>query len=367
MVYRIILKSDGQHTLHQTETCSDYQTHSPNDLIQKIQAAGISGLGGAGFPTAVKLNPPNSQTINTLIINGTECEPYITADDTLMRHYAEDIIRGTEILAYILGQPKRIIIGIEDNKPEAAKAMQAAWHKRLQEHRQSHSEYSAIDIVIFPTKYPSGGEKQLIQILTGQEVPSGKIPASLGVVVQNVGTTMAVYRAICYGEALTWRITTVVGKALNQQRNVRTLLGTPIQHLLDEHGFQHDQCPRLIMGGPMMGFTLQDAQAPVVKTTNCIIAPSHEEMPPPPLAQPVFVVGFVPKLVQQHYCRNNFIGMHKLKITNVYKITTYLIALNAVLVRMLCPSAIPLVQYYRSSKRPYKTAGKRENQIGPCP
>jgi electron transport complex protein RnfC len=334
----IILESDGKHSWIQKQETEDYRQLTSEALIERIRDAGIAGLGGAGFPTAVKLNGHHSDSINTLILNGTECEPYITADDRLMQDFADDVIAGAELLAFILGNPNRVVIGIEDNKPQAIEAIKKA------------AENSAIEVTSFPTKYPSGGEKQLIQILTGQEVTSGNLPSDLGIVVQNIGTAVAAYRAVRYGEPLTWRITTLVGEALQTQRNVKVLLGTPIKHLLDEHAFNEKVCSRLIMGGPMMGFTLLDSLVPVVKTTNCIIAPSRTELPDPPPAQACIRCGFcaeacpVSLLPQQLFWYAKSEEYERLQNHNLFD------CIECGACSYVCPSAIPLVQYYRAAK-----------------
>lgn len=334
----IILESDGHHKSIDFKGCDDYQALTPDELVNKIRDAGIAGLGGAGFPTAIKLTPNTDHPIDTLILNGTECEPYITADDCLMQTFPEEVVKGAQLLSYLLGEPKRIIIGIEDNKPDAITAI-----------RESAKDTN-IDVVSFPTKYPSGGEKQLIQILTGKEVPSGQIPAKLGIVLQNVGTAVAAFRAVTLGEPLTWRITTVVGQALKRQRNVKTLLGTPVNFLLENHGFDAMQNPQLIMGGPMMGFALPDSAVPVVKTTNCIIAPSHQEMPPTPPAQACIRCGLcaeacpVSLLPQQMYWYARAEEFDRLQNHNLFD------CIECGACAFVCPSSIPLVQYYRSAK-----------------
>jgi electron transport complex protein RnfC len=333
----IVLISDGQHQFVDYQACSDYRQLSSAELIEKIRQAGIAGLGGAGFPTAIKLDPRNT-SIDTLILNGTECEPYITADDRLMQDYASDVVAGAELLAFILGEPSTIIVGIEDNKPDAIKAMQAA------------AKNTRVKIASFPTKYPSGGERQLIQILTNKEVPSGKLPATLGIVMQNVGTAMAAYRAVRFGEALTWRITTLVGEALKVERNIKALLGTPVEHLLSELGFQAKVASRLIMGGPMMGVALPDVKVPVVKTTACIIAPSHDEMPDQPDAQACIRCGLcaevcpVSLLPQQLYWYAKSEEYDRLQNHNLFD------CIECGACSYVCPSTIPLVQYYRAAK-----------------
>jgi len=339
----IVIETNGEHQLHTYEGVVNYNTQTPAELLDRIRDAGITGLGGAGFPTAVKLKPQAQHTINTLILNGTECEPYITADHTLMLHYASDVIKGAKLLAFILGSPEKILIGVEDNKPDAITALKAELEKP--EHRQAN-----ITIVTFPTKYPSGGEKQLIQLLTGKEVGSGEIPASLGIVVQNVGTAVAAYRAVALGQPLTSRITTFVGHALKEQRNVEVLLGTPIESILDTLGFDTSNNERLIMGGPMMGFALKTAATPVIKSTNCVIAPSKQELPTQALAQECIRCGMCAEacpaslLPQQLYWYAKAEEYERAQNHQLFD------CIECGACSFVCPSNIPLVQYYRSAK-----------------
>ncbi|MDX2350121.1 MAG: electron transport complex subunit RsxC [Porticoccus sp.] len=314
----------------------DYREHSPEELLNIIRQSGIAGMGGAGFPTAVKLSA--RQPISTLIINGTECEPYITADDMLMRERPQEIVEGIKILAYILGEPDEILIGIEDNKPEAYEAL------------EPYLKDTNIELVEFQTRYPSGGEKQLIQILTDKEVPNGGLPADVGIVCQNIGTTYAVKRAIQQGEPLISRVTTVTGKACQTNRNYQVLIGTPIGHLLEHNGFDESQCPRLVMGGPMMGFTLEDLNIPVVKTTNCILAPTAEELPTPPPAQPCIRCGMCAEacpaslLPQQLFWYAQSQNHERLEAHSLFD------CIECGACSYVCPSNIPLVQYYRAAK-----------------
>ncbi len=334
----IVIDADGEDQWCDLQECVDYQQLDHATLIDKIRRAGLAGMGGAGFPTAVKLNPRSTDIIDTLILNGTECEPYITADDRLMREYAVEVIEGALLLAKILGQPKSILVGIEDNKPEAVAAMQKA------------AKGTPVEVVVFPTKYPSGGEKQLIQILTGKEVASGKLPAQLGIVVQNVGTARAAWRAVRFGEPLVERITTVVGEALSQQGNIMVPLGTPIEHILQYHGFDGKKAARLIIGGPMMGYTVERSDVPVVKTTNCILVPSLDEMPEPPPAQACIRCGMCAEacpaslLPQQLYWYAQADDQDKLQSHNLMD------CIECGACSFVCPSAIPLVQYYRAAK-----------------
>ena len=337
----IVIKTDGKHEQLANKPCRDYREKSPAELIDAVRDAGITGLGGAGFPTAVKLKPQAQYAIDTLILNGTECEPYITADHSLMLNYADEVIASALLLAFILGEPKHILIGVEDNKPDAITALKSVLETTAD---------PRIQVVTFPTKYPSGGEKQLIQLLTGKEVTSGTIPASLGIVMQNVGTAVAAYRAVTLGQALTSRITTFVGEALNEQRNVQVLLGTPIEFALNALGFNASNNERLIMGGPMMGFTLKTAAAPIIKSTNCIIAPSIQELPQQPDAQECIRCGLcaevcpVSLLPQQLYWYTKTEDYERAQNHNLFD------CIECGACSYVCPSSIPLVQYYRGAK-----------------
>lgn len=334
----IVIEPDGKDEWINLRPNPDYTQLDHATLVSLIRAAGIAGLGGAGFPTSVKLNPRSTQKIDTLIINGTECEPYITADDMLMQTRADEVIAGSLLLAYMLREPTHIYIGVEDNKPAAIAALRKA------------AEGTRVVVVDFPTKYPSGGEKQLIYILTGREVPAGQIPASIGIVCQNVGTTVAAWRAVRYGEPLISRITTVVGEALATQRNIEVLIGTPINYLLEQHGFDASRASRLVMGGPMMGFALPDSNVPVIKTTNCILAPSKKELPPPPPAQACIRCGMcaevcpVSLLPQQLFWYAQVDDQEKLQAHNLFD------CIECGACSYVCPSKIPLVQYFRAGK-----------------
>ncbi|WP_062268194.1 electron transport complex subunit RsxC [Endozoicomonas arenosclerae] len=335
----ITLIPDGLDQWCELSPVKEFQSVNPLDLVNLIRDSGIAGMGGAGFPTAVKLSPRSP--IHTLILNGTECEPYITADDMLMRERAEAIVAGAEILKYLLNS-ERCLIGIEDNKPEAIEAVKKAVSQ------SDNSHY--IKVVVFPTKYPSGGEKQLIQILTGQEVPSGKLPSDLGIAVQNVGTAVAVNDAVHQGKPLISRITTLTGEALSSPGNLEVLLGTSTRHLLKTAAVSDQKLATLIMGGPMMGFTLDDLDVPVTKTTNCLIAGTREEFPPAMPAQACIRCGMCAEacpaslLPQQLYWHAKSENHEQLKHHNLFD------CIECGACSFVCPSSIPLVQYYRASK-----------------
>ena len=334
----IEITSDGRDQWQPHQGIDDYRHASASTLLAAIAEAGIAGMGGAGFPSAVKLNPGRKRPINTLIVNATECEPYITADDSAIRERAAEIIEGIGILSQILGHPENILIGIEDNKPEAIAALEPL------------VKDSGISLVSFPTKYPSGGEKQLIYILTGEEIPSGGLPADIGMVCVNIGTTYAIKRAIVEGEPLISRVTTITGEGCGINRNYETLIGTMVSHMLEHSQFDEERCSRLVMGGPMMGFSLTSADVPIVKTTNCILAPSHQEIPDDEPAQPCIRCGLcaeacpVSLLPQQLFWYSQAGDQERLEAHNLFD------CIECGACSYVCPSNIPLVQHYRHSK-----------------
>jgi electron transport complex protein RnfC len=334
----IEITSDGKDNWIDHEGIADFEHSSPQALTKIIADAGIAGMGGAGFPSAIKLSPGHRRPIDTLIVNATECEPYITADDSAIRERAAEIIEGIGILSHILGNPSNILIGIEDNKPEAIAAL------------QPHVADSGISVVSFPTKYPSGGEKQLIYILTGKELASGTLPADAGMVCINIGTTYAIKRAVVNGEPLISRVTTMTGNACGINRNYETLIGTPVSHMLTHSEFNEAACSRLVMGGPMMGFSLTSADVPVVKTTNCILAPSYSEIPNDEPAQPCIRCGMCAEacpaslLPQQLFWYSQAEDHDRLEAHNLFD------CIECGACSYVCPSNIPLVQHYRHSK-----------------
>jgi electron transport complex protein RnfC len=333
----IVIDTDGLEQWCELTPHADYQDLPPAELLAIIRSAGINGLGGAGFPTAVKLTARTAQKIHTLIINGTECEPYITADDRLMRERATQLISGIDILVQLIA-PQTVLIGIEDNKPEAIAAVQAAIGTRN------------FTLKALPTKYPSGGEKQLIQILTGLEVPSGGLPADLGMLCQNVGTVVAIHDAVICGKPLISRITTLTGAALSQPMNVEALLGTPVGELLAFAGLQEDKLERLLLGGSMMGFTLPNLAVPLIKTSNCLLASTAHELPAPPPALPCIRCGdcasVCPASLLPQQLHFFALGQQhdQLKTHNLFD------CIECGACAYVCPSSIPLVQYYRSAK-----------------
>lgn len=342
----VVIEPDGKHEWISLTPCEDYRRFDRMDLLAKIRTAGVAGLGGAGFPTAVKLAPKSTQVIDTLILNGAECEPYITADDMLMQVRAQELIAGTLLLSHILHHPKKLLIGIEDNKPKAIAALKAA----VAATAKTDSEAAKIQVVVFPTKYPSGGAKQLIQILTGREVPSGHHSADAGIICVNVGTAVAAWRAVRFGEPLISRITTVVGEALSTQRNIDVLFGTPISYVLAHHGFDLNRASRVVMGGPMMGFTLLDLDAPVSKTTNCILAPGKHELPAPQPAQACIRCGLCAEVCPVHLLPQQLFWYAQAQDFDRLEAHNLFDCIECGACSYVCPSTIPLVQYYRAAK-----------------
>ena len=337
----VIIQPDGGDRWCERAPVADYRQLPTGELIQRIHQAGIAGLGGAGFPTASKLQG-GMNGVETLILNAAECEPYITADDRLMQEHADQVIEGTQILRHLL-QPKVTLIGIEDNKPEAIEALKLALR-----------DQPGISLRVIPTKYPSGGAKQLTKILIGKEVPHGKHSSAIGVLMQNVGTAFAIKRAIVDGEPLIERVVTLTGEALSQPGNLWARIGTPVQHLLNFAGFQPQAQQMVVMGGPLMGFTLPALNVPIVKISNCILAPSVSEMAPQEPEQSCIRCGLCVDacpaglLPQQLYWFSRGEEHEKARKHNLFD------CIECGACAFVCPSNIPLVQYYRQEKAEIK-------------
>ncbi len=258
--------------LIETDECeaAKYERHawdalSAAELLDLVHQAGVVGAGGAGFPVHVKLTPPKDATITELVINGAECEPYLTADHRLMLENAKEIVEGIQILMAILGV-KKCLVGIEDNKRDAIEAMAKA------------AENTSITIAPLKTKYPQGGEKQLVFALTGRRIGSGALPASVGVVVQNVATAFAVYEAVVLRKPMIERIVTVSGKGIKRAANLRVRVGTRVSDVIEYLGGMQGNVKKVILGGPMMGFATSDLSTPVTKTTSGILLLTEDEV-----------------------------------------------------------------------------------------
>ncbi|OBW95085.1 electron transport complex subunit RsxC [Gallibacterium salpingitidis] len=333
----ITLQADGKDQWRERQPIEDFLTVPPEQLVKKIYQAGIAGLGGAVFPTASKISSAENKT-KLLIINGAECEPYITCDDRLMRDRSHDIIEGIRILRYIL-RPEKVVLAIEDNKPEAIAAMQ-----------QALAGANDIEVRVIPTKYPSGAAKQLIQVLTGLEVPNNGRSSQIGVLMNNVATAFAVKKAIINDEPLIQRVVTLTGDKIPQPRNVWVRIGTPIYHLLSQAGYQYDERFPVFMGGPMMGFILPNLNSPVTKVTNCLIAPDHFEYQPPPAERNCIRCSAcsdhcpLKLMPQQLYW---FARSEDHKKSQEYNLKD---CIECGVCAYVCPSNIPLIQYFRQEK-----------------
>jgi len=333
----VFLRADGEDRWTTLDPQPDYRALSREEVVKRIHAAGVAGLGGAGFPTSTKLRG-GLRGVKTLIINAAECEPYITADDRLMQDCAAEVLEGCRILAWVL-QAERVLIGIEDNKPQAIAAL-----------KQALGGDRELQLRVIPTKYPSGGAKQLTKILTGREVPHGGRSTDIGVLMQNVGTAWAVKRAIVDGEPITERVVTLTGEAIAQPRNVWGRLGTPVSHLLRHVGFRPGSKQMVIMGGPLMGFTLPSLDVPLVKISNCILAPSATEMGHDQQEQSCIRCSACADacpanlLPQQLFWYSQGGDHDKARAHNIDD------CIECGACAYVCPSNIPLVQYYRQEK-----------------
>lgn len=333
----IVIEPDGlDEWCKLPEPIADYLHADASILRERIRESGIVGLGGATFPAAVKLNP--GKPIKTLIINGAECEPYITCDDRLMQDNAERVMVGVRILQHML-QSEECLIAIEDNKPEAILAM----HNLVRDDEP-------IEVIRIPTLYPSGGEKQLIRILTGREVPSSGLPAQLGVICHNVATAAAIADAVLEGKPLISRLVTLTGQGIREPGNFQALIGTLASDLIAQAGGYQDNPQQLILGGPMMGFDLPTDAIPITKGTNCLLCTLPAEAPRPEPAQACIRCGRCADvcpanlLPQQMYWYSRARDLEKVQDYNLFD------CIECGCCSHICPSHIPLVQYYRYAK-----------------
>ena len=320
----------------------DYRNATPTQTRDYLRDAGVVGLGGAVFPSYLKINPGKSGKLDTLVLNGAECEPFITCDDVLMRERAATILKGAVIMREMLGAVQ-VLIGIEDNKPEAIAAMEAAARAANEE-----TGDSAMKVVSVPTRYPAGGAKQLIRVLTGIEVPHGKRSTDYGVQCFNVGTAYAIYEAIALGQPLISRIVTVAGN-VGQARNYEVLLGTPMRDLARLCDPLSDS-DRVIMGGPMMGLLMPDDSVPVVKAANCVLVGSPKLVPAPPPEMPCIRCGECAKACPADLQPFEMYWFSRAKIFGKAQEYHLFDCIECGCCAYVCPSHIPLVDYYRFAK-----------------
>ena len=336
----IVIKVEGDEFEASIDTSSDIVKDIPfsvDEIIQKIRESGIVGMGGAGFPTPVKTTIPEGKKVDFLIVNGIECEPWLTADDRLMIEKAEEIVVGAKILNKILGI-QNAIVAIDENKPEAIEVV-----------RNITRRYVGVNVCECQTKYPQGGEKQLISAITGREVPSGKLPIDVGCVVQNVGTVFAVYEAVLKNKPLFERIVTVSGDDCAQPQNFRVRLGTPASFLIDKCGGLEQKTAEVIFGGPMMGHTVINLQAPITKLTSGVLLLSEKEMHRPDMMDCIRCgkcvdacpIGLRPFLIGV-YTRNNMID----ELKDIHTMD----CIECGSCAYICPARIPLLDYCKLGK-----------------
>jgi len=351
----IFIESDGDDAVDASlEPISDWLNTDPVLLRERARMCGLAGLGGAVFPTFIKLVRDTRFPIETVILNGVECEPYLTSDHRLMTEFADEILTGMRIIQHMVGATSGMI-AIEDNKPEALLAMREALAKA--------SDMDAVQVVELPTRYPQGGEKQLIYALTGREVPAGKLPMHIGVICQNVGTTKALYDAIVLGKALTERVVTVSGDALPTPANVCVRIGTPVRRLFARQGLEDFTGLQIVHGGPMMGERLKGPDIPVVKSTNGLLALSMQAIKAAhTVEQPCIRCGhcseacpvsLVPNMLADQ-CRSD-----QFEKAEDYQLFD---CIECGCCSYVCPSNIPLVHYFRYGKGQI-AMGRREQSF----
>ena len=344
----VVIEADGRDTWIE-RTPFDLTDATPESIREYLRDMGIVGMGGAVFPSHVKLSVPKGKAIEQLIINGAECEPFITCDDRLMREQATEVIQGSALFGRLVNAA-RVLIGVEDNKPEAIAALKAA----------QQALNAAIEIVTVPTIYPTGGAKELIRVLTGKEVPGSKRSTDFGVQVFNVATVQSAWRAITLGEPLISRIVTISG-AVGESRNWSVPIGMPIADLISlaQPKLEMDG---VIMGGPMMGFRVTTTTAPVIKATNSLIVNAPGLFPPKPQELPCIRCGACATACPQElqpfelywWSRaNKFEQLEKYKL---------FVCIECGCCDYVCPSHIPLVNYFRFSKSEIQ-AEQREKQL----
>jgi len=334
----IIIEADGKDEWAELPApIADPFAASRDEINERVAAAGIVGLGGATFPSAVKLNLGIQNKLEILLINGAECEPYLTCDDRVMREYADQVIDGARIMAHTLGAP-RVVIGIEDNKPQAIAAM-----------RKVAETYPNVEVAAVPVQYPMGAERQLAQAITGIETPVRRLTAEIGVVVHNAATARAVHQAVRFGRPLISRVVTVSGKAVRQPKNIEAPIGAMVSDLVAFCGGLATTPWRLVNGGPMMGAPLSSLEVPVVKGTSGILALTAEETNDQP-ASPcircgecvtICPCGLVPVEMAAFIRKDHLDDAAKLGVQDCFSCGSC---------SWVCPSHIPLVQYFNYAK-----------------
>lgn len=326
------------------EACPDYQSKSPEELIAMIREAGIVGMGGAAFPTHIKLSSGLGR-VDTVVVNAAECEPYLSSDHRVILENIDELLGGLKIVRYIMSA-QNMYIGIENNKPDAISLL----HKKLAKSR--------VRVVILKTKYPQGGEKQLIRAVTGRVVPSGKLPADVGCLVMNVDTVVAIYRAIVNGSPLMRRIVTVAGHGVERSGNVNVRIGTPFSAVLQYFGYK-PSTRKLIMGGPMMGTAQYSLDAPVIKSTSGLLCFTKDQLTADRDVDCIRCgscvaacpMQLVPSYIAQYVKAEKFEKVQALHAAD---------CIECGCCSFTCPAKIPLIQYMRIGKQRVSEMNRKE-------
>ena len=346
MVNAIVIENDKQDTeIEATPLTAPLENLTQDEILHAIREAGIVGMGGAAFPGNVKALSAMGN-VDTLIANACECEPYITADDSLLRTTPEQVLEGMTILRQVL-KPNRVVLAVEDNKAAA-----------IEKVKSIITNYPGIELAILPTRYPQGAEKQLIQALTGREVQPGKLPVSVNCAVFNVSTYAAIFRAVRWGKPLTERIVTISGEAIAQPQNFIVRIGTPFHDLIEVAGGLNEKTERVISGGPMMGFAQSDLAVPVIKATNsilCLLRDRNGAAENPVCLRCGKCVGVCPMRLQPLYMYR-FVNAGRVDELNRINLMD---CIECGSCAFTCPGKLPLVETFRKGKQIVREASAK--------
>ncbi len=346
MITAVVIKNDLQdETVELRSNQAAPEDLDPDEILHAVREAGIVGMGGAAFPGNVKALSAMGH-VDTLIANACECEPYITADDSLLRTEPDHVLEGMLLLRRVLN-PERIVLAVEDNKAEAIEKISAML-----------PAYPGIQLIVLPTRYPQGSEKQLIQAVTGREVPPGQLPVKVGCAVFNVATFAAIYRAVRFGMPLIQRIVTISGEAIAEPQNFHVRIGTPFHDLIEVAGGLHDKTERVISGGPMMGVAQSDLAVPVIKATNsilCLLKDKNGAAENPVCLRCGKCVNVCPMRLQPLYMYRftNAGRVDELQRMNL------LDCMECGSCAFTCPGKLPLVETFRKGKQMVREANAK--------